>query len=247
MNIVAVMMARGIGSTLERKNAYPLLGKPMLQWALEEAKKAKFIDEIFVFTEDKELQRITRECGCMTIPRTKDQVFYHGGTSNPNDWGPKNVVNIENYLDGKIDIQLDINCNYCLMTGRILEEMYGKLMEDMTACDIFPVSKFHGDLFQPYRGMLFPVWHCQNLPKQQYPPLVLRGSGISITHKKRQREHVELRTIYHTVPMKYLLDVHDEEDVELAEFYLRQRPKPQWEPRLHELDSQAMRETKWMP
>jgi CMP-N-acetylneuraminic acid synthetase len=223
-------MARGEGSTLKRKNAYPILGKPMLQWCLEEAKKAKFIDHVFVWTEDDELKQITKDCQCEVIERYRDEVHYHGGFSNPNDWGQARTDQIEEFLwetsnhrNNSIDIQVDINCNYCLMPGSILEDMYRVLMEDMTAEIIYPVSKFHGDLFQPYNGMLFPVWHCQNLPKQQYPPLVLRGSGISITHKLRQEEHVELRSIYHTVKAEYLLDVHDKEDIELAEYYLSKR------------------------
>lgn len=223
MNVVAIVMAAGNKSTLKRKNAYPILGKPMLQWVLEEAKKAKFIDHTFIWTEDEELKQITMDCGCMILPRSKDQVFYHGGFSNPNDWGPERTENIENFLDGKIDIAVHLNCNYCLITADILEGMYRTLMEDRNAKDIWPVAKFHGDLFQVYNNMLFPVWHCQDLPRQGYPPLVLRGSGISITHEKRQREGVELRSAYYDVPAHYLLDVHDEEDVELAEYYLRKR------------------------
>ena len=236
MNIIASFMTRGMGSTLPRKNAHPILGKPMLQWALEEAKKAKFIDHIFVWTEDDELKRITESCGCNVLERDRDEVFYHGGFSNPHDWSQEKTDQIEEFLwdethhkNNHIDIHVHLNCNYCLMTGSILEEMFRVLMEDRTAGEVFPVSPFHGDLFQPYNGMLFPVWHCQDLPKQQYPPLVLRGSGISIVHEERKEQQVELRNIYHTVPMKYLLDVHDKEDVELAEYYLSKR-QTQWEP-----------------
>jgi len=232
MNVIAVMMARGEGSTLKRKNAYPVLGRPMLWWILQEAKKAKFIDHIFVWTEDYELQMITKESGCQVIPRAKEEVFYHGGFSNPNDWGPERNDFIRKFLwnesgwkSNSIDIRVDLNCNYLLMTAEILEGMYGKLMEDRNAKDIWPIARFHGDIFQLHGDALFPVWHCQNLPKQQYPKAVLRGSGICITHEERMMQTVELRSIYYEVEQKYLLDVHDKEDVELAEYYLHRRPK----------------------
>ena len=230
MNVIAVMMARGEGSTLKRKNAYPILGKPMLWWALNEVKKADFIDYVFVWTEDDELQEITDQFGFQVIPRSKKKVFYHGGFSNPNNWGPERDEFIHQFLweesDGKdasIDIKVEINCNYVLMTADILEGMYRTLMEHRSAKNIFPVAKFHGHLFQLHKDNLFPVWHCQDLKRQEYPPLVLRGSGISITHEERQRKSVELPSIYYEVEQKYLLDVHDLEDIEMAEYYLGKR------------------------
>ena len=88
MKVIARMIARGNGSTLKRKNAYPILGQPMIQRALIEAQKAGFIDDIFVWTEDEELAQITRDCGCHVIPRRRDQVYYFAGFSDPNEWGP---------------------------------------------------------------------------------------------------------------------------------------------------------------
>ena len=73
MKVIARMKARGTGSTLKRKNAYPILGKPMLWWALTEAKKADFIDDIFVWTDDAELAEITRDCGCHVVPRQRNE------------------------------------------------------------------------------------------------------------------------------------------------------------------------------
>jgi len=39
---------------------------------------------------------------------------------------------------------------------------------------------------------------------------------------------VSLQSTYYEVPAKYLLDVHNLEDVELAEFYLSKRNPPRW-------------------
>lgn len=225
MNVVAIMMAAGNKSTLKRKNAYPILGHPMLWWALTEATKARFIDEVFVWTEDEQLARITKQCRCQVVPRTKDQEYYHGGMSNPNDWGLERNAYIEKYIGGPIDIGVYLNCNYVLMTADILEGMYRTLMEDMTAKDVWPVARVQGDYFTKHHGKLFPVWHCQDLKHQDYPPFFLRGSGISISHLVRQRKHVELQSAYYEVEAKYLLDIHDLEGVELAEFYLPKRGK----------------------
>ena len=224
MNVAAILMVRGVGSTLKNKNAYPILGKPMLRWVLTEAKKARFIDNVFVWSDSDELKKITEDCGCRVIERTKEEVFYHGGFSNPNTWGPKRREFIEMEC-GRIDISVYLNCNYVLMTADILGSMFCKLMEDPTAKDIWPVARVHGHYFteNPQNRKLFPIWHCQDLDRQDYPPLFVRGSGICIVHEKRQREMVSLQSAYYEVEPKYLLDVHDKEDIELAEFYLSRR------------------------
>ena len=160
MKIIARMMARGNGSTLNRKNAYPILGKPMLWWALTEAKKTDFIDEIFVWTEDEELAQITRDCGCNIIPRTMDQVYYFGGFSDPNGW----AAYLDDYIRSKCgttgDIKVSLNCNYCLLTAEVFEAMFVKLMEDRVADTIVPVAKFDPHLYMenPKTGSLFPIY-----------------------------------------------------------------------------------------
>ena len=224
MKVIGRMRARGIGSTLKRKNAYPILGKPMLWRALTEAKNAGLIDEIFVWTEDDELAEITRECGCQVIPRTRNQVFYHGGFSDPNQWS----AHMDDYIVSKCgtlgDVRVNLNCNYCLITGKILEDMFVRLMEHRVAEAIVPVAKVSPHLYMenPKTQCLFPIWAHQGLDRQDYPDLY-RVGGISIAHAKRGIHHFGQRTLHHELPPEYLLDVHDLEDVKLAEYCLMRR------------------------
>jgi len=224
LKVIARMMARGNGSTLKRKNAYPILGKPMLWWSLTEAKKASFIDDIFVWTEDEELAQITRDCGCHVIPRSRDQIFYHGGFSDPNKWSSY----MDEYIMSKCgtlgDIRVSLNCNYCLMTAEILENMFVRLMEDRAADTIIPVTKVDPYLYMenPKTRCLFPIWVHPGLDRQDYPDL-FRAGGISIRHTKRGIHNFGQRMLYYEVAPEYLLDVHDEGDVKLAEYYLMRR------------------------
>lgn len=224
MKVIGRLFARGNGSSLKRKNAYPLLGKPMLWRFLTEIKKASFIDEIFVWTEDDELAAITESCGCHVIPRSRDQIFYFGGFSDPNQWG----AYLDEYIQSKCgtlgDIRVGLNCNYCLITADILESMYERLMNDRTADSIIPVTRVDPHLYtvNPKTGCLFPVWVHPGLDRQDYPDLY-RAGGISINHSKRGIHNFGLRMLFHEVQPEYLLDIHDEDDVKLAEYYLMRR------------------------
>ena len=53
MKVVAIIPARGGSKRLPRKNIYPIWGKPMLYWSVLAAKQSKYIDEVWVTTEDK--------------------------------------------------------------------------------------------------------------------------------------------------------------------------------------------------
>ena len=61
--ILALIPARGGSKGLFKKNIRPLLGKPLIAWTIEEAKKSKYIDKIVVSTDDEEIARISREIG----------------------------------------------------------------------------------------------------------------------------------------------------------------------------------------
>jgi N-acylneuraminate cytidylyltransferase/CMP-N,N'-diacetyllegionaminic acid synthase len=61
--ILALIPARGGSKGLLKKNIRPLLGKPLIVWTIEEAKKSKYIDKIVVSTDDEEIARISRENG----------------------------------------------------------------------------------------------------------------------------------------------------------------------------------------
>lgn len=72
MSIIAVIPARGGSKRLPRKNIYPVFGKPMLGWAVEACKRSKYIDEVYVSTEDNEIADIALKFGADIIRRSED-------------------------------------------------------------------------------------------------------------------------------------------------------------------------------
>lgn len=61
--ILAIIPARGGSKGLIGKNIMPLLGKPLLVWSIEQAKNSKYIDEIFVSTDDAEIAKTAENAG----------------------------------------------------------------------------------------------------------------------------------------------------------------------------------------
>lgn len=72
--ILALIPARGGSKGLHKKNIRPLLGKPLIAWTIEEAKKSKYIDKIIVSTDDEEIARISQENGA-DVPFLRPKEF----------------------------------------------------------------------------------------------------------------------------------------------------------------------------
>ncbi len=63
MEILAIIPARGGSKGIARKNIRSFCGKPLLSYAILEAKKSKHINRIVVSTEDLEIAEVARHYG----------------------------------------------------------------------------------------------------------------------------------------------------------------------------------------
>jgi len=69
MNKIAIIPAKGHSNRLPGKNMKILCGKPMLLYTIEEAKKSKYIDEIYVTSEDNKILELSKNNGVKVINR----------------------------------------------------------------------------------------------------------------------------------------------------------------------------------
>jgi len=59
--IIAIIPARGGSKGLKGKNIKKLCGKPLIAYTIETAKKSKYLDEVMVTTDSKEIVSIAKE------------------------------------------------------------------------------------------------------------------------------------------------------------------------------------------
>jgi len=67
LNILGIIPARGGSKRLPRKNIKLLCGKPLISYSIEEAKKSKLLDRLFVVTEDEEIYNVAKSHGVELI------------------------------------------------------------------------------------------------------------------------------------------------------------------------------------
>ncbi|UTW67321.1 acylneuraminate cytidylyltransferase family protein [bacterium SCSIO 12643] len=61
--ILAIIPARGGSKGLPGKNIKNLLGKPLIQWTIDIAKKSKYLDRIMVSTDSQEIADVSKQAG----------------------------------------------------------------------------------------------------------------------------------------------------------------------------------------
>jgi pseudaminic acid cytidylyltransferase len=102
---VAVIPARGGSKRIPKKNIRNFLGKPIIQYSIEVAKKSELFDIIIVSTDDDEIAKIARNCGAETpFIRPKylsgDHVSTHAVMKHAVEWTHKNY-------------DINTNCFFC--------------------------------------------------------------------------------------------------------------------------------------
>jgi CMP-N-acetylneuraminic acid synthetase len=224
MVIIGQMYVRGEGSTMNRKNVRPICGKPMVYWALKNALDAGFMDDIFVFTEDEQVARVTESLGCKVVKRPREMLYYNGGFARPDEWGTYLKNEITEKMGAPVDIRVSLNCNVCLLTGETLRRMYVKLMEDEVALHVWPVVEVEPHLYMenPNTGHLFPVWDAPGLDRQKFPKLY-RRIGVAVYHEVRAQSSYCAKDLFHEISFEESLDIHSTEDLFIAEAFLKRR------------------------
>ena len=72
--VLAIVPARGGSKGIPRKNIIDINGKPLIQYTLEEAKKSKYIDEIHISTDDREISEVVNKLG-FEIKRLRPEIL----------------------------------------------------------------------------------------------------------------------------------------------------------------------------
>lgn len=67
MSVVAIITARGGSKRIPKKNIKEFMGKPMLAYAIESAKKSEIFSEVMVSTDSEEIADVARKYGA-TVP-----------------------------------------------------------------------------------------------------------------------------------------------------------------------------------
>ena len=80
MSNIAIIPARGGRKRIPKKNIKDFLGKPLIAYSIETAKKSGLFDKIVVSTDDEEISKVAKEYGAEILKRPKELADDFTGT-----------------------------------------------------------------------------------------------------------------------------------------------------------------------
>jgi len=136
--IVCIIPARGKSKRLPGKNLYPLLGKPLLQWALEGCLESTYLDysNIYVSSEDSEILKTATNFGVNIINRPTE-------LSADKVWTQEVLIHASDYLQAigiNYDLMVRVQANSPQVKGNKIDECIEKLIK-YKLWEIFTVNE----------------------------------------------------------------------------------------------------------
>ena len=100
-SIIAIIPARGGSKGLPGKNIMELCGKPLIAWSIEAGLSCKYIDEVMVTTDSKEIASIAQSFGA-SVPFIRPSIFA-SDSATTFDTVKHSIDYYENELNKKFD------------------------------------------------------------------------------------------------------------------------------------------------
>lgn len=221
--ILAVIPARGGSKGVHRKNIKQLLGKPLIAWTIEAAKKSIYLDKTIVTTEDDEIAQICTKYGIEVLKRSQDLATDTARTVDV-------VINSLNQLADKgykANTILLLQCTSPTRLTRHIDEAILSFINNEKADSLISVSevthtpwwnkKINNDGFLED----FLSYDKINLTKRQdFPPIYIINGSIYIikTNVLLEKKSFETNsTIAYVMERKYSIDIDDNMDFAIAE------------------------------
>ena len=131
MNVLGVTLARGGSKSVPRKNILPILGKPLIVYTIEEAKKSHMIDRYIVSSEDTEIIKIASRAGAQVMLR--DKALAQDDT--PHIDALQNALSVtESAFGEEYDIVVDLRCTNPLKTAQDIDGAIKMLLSGNFDC-----------------------------------------------------------------------------------------------------------------
>ena len=226
--ILALIPARGGSKGLPGKNIKVLLGRPLIAWAIESAKKNKYIDRIIVSTDSEDIAEISKKYGA-EVPFIRPE-YLALDKSKMIDI----IIYALNYLEEKgdcYDLVLLLQPTSPLRIARDIDESI-KLLFTKRAKAVVSVSQInhYWSNTLPENGCMkdFLKPELLNKNRQELPILYEINGAIYLAYcryLKKNNSFFGNETYAYKMPVERSIDIDTEFDFKIAQFLIKNETK----------------------
>lgn len=234
--ILCVIGARGGSQGVPGKNIRPLLGKPVIVWAIQKALAVPGIDRVVVSTDSEEIAGVARAAGA-EVPFMRPVTLASSDAGKFQVW--QHALQACEQQDGiTYDLYIDIDCtNPLLQVGDIEAALqkFKQLRKDGLAPDaVFTVSEARRN---PYFNLVEAdkdgalkmsksIGNGAVLARQRAPAVYehVAGTYVLTTKYLKSASHLlDGRAFGYQIPPERAFDIDSELDFALIEFLLKRQ------------------------
>jgi CMP-N,N'-diacetyllegionaminic acid synthase len=232
--ILCVIGARGGSQGVPGKNIRPLLGKPVIAWAIQKALAVPGIDRVVVSTDSEEIAGVARSAGA-EVPFMRPAPLASSDVGKFQVW--QHALQTCEQQDGiAYDLYIDIDCTNPLLQVSDIQgalQKFRQLSEDGLAPDaVFTVSEAR-------RNPYFNLVEANNdgvlrmsksigtgavLARQRAPVVYEHVAGayvLTTKYLKLANHLLDGRAFGYQIPAERAFDIDSELDFALIEFLLK--------------------------
>jgi len=227
MKVLIVIPARGGSKGVPEKNVALLMGKPLIGYTIDAARKARLADRICVSTEDEKIARVVRDYGVEVVPRPPDLAV----DTAPIEWALRHAVRYLAENDGYTpDIVVWLQANVPLRKDGQIDAVIRKLVDTGadSAITVTPVTERPEWMKKLVDGdRVVHMSRSKGFRRQDYAETLYLADGAVIATRTKvlmateglSGMHVfmgeDIRAIVEEA--RYALEIDDPFDMEVAE------------------------------
>lgn len=220
MNILAVIPARGGSKGIPKKNIRLMNGQPLIAYAIKNGLNSKYITDVVVTTDDKEIEYISKEYGAEVIKRdpkladdktTLDPVIYDA------------MVKDENKKNKKYDIIITLQPTSPVLKTETLDKAIEQFLDSDYDTYISATNKPHL-AWTKNNGKIVPSYE-KRVNRQQLPPNYLEAGAFFISKRDNVTENTRIgkNVSVYEIPEEESTDIDNSIDWVICENILRKK------------------------
>ena len=221
MRILAVIPARGGSKGIPRKNIRLMNGKPLISYAIANARKSKYITDVFVTTDNREIADIAKVCGAKIIERS-EQLSTDLVTLDPVVYHAKQQAEMQ--CQCTFDFVVTMQPTSPLLKTSTLDYAIEYTMQNGYDTVISVVNKPHLSWGRNDKGNIFPLYK-ERKNRQALPPQYLETGAFVIAREKCIKENTRIgeNVSVFEVDERESIDIDDANDWFLTESLMRRK------------------------
>ena len=232
--ILGAIFARGGSKGVPRKNIRPLVGKPLIAYAIEAAKAVPFIDRVIVSTDDEEIAQVAKQYGA-DVPFIRPKELAQDTSPELLAWKHA-IETMEGQLGHAVDVMVSVPTTSPMRSPQDVESCL-KLLLESDADIVITVTEANRS---PYFNMV-------TIDERRNAKLVIPPADGEVTRRQDAPVVYDMTTVAYAargayikstpavmagrvkavvVPKERALDIDTLLDFEIVEFLMSKQRQP---------------------